>query len=135
MFHPYYQLLEQLGKAGMKAGPHKERAFQQKLASARACSEHNQGFLQGIGSLDPAGPGLQQTSTHLSKYWSDGGLSHFQVVKWHALSGGREAEGWEGLSCWQDNRKSLPTAEFCSAVSHAKRVRCVISSTPDVHIL
>lgn len=39
----------------------------------------------GRGVLHTAGPRLQHTSTHLSKYWSNGGSSSLpEMVKWHA---------------------------------------------------
>lgn len=46
--------------------------------------------------LELVGLCLQQTSTHLSKYWSDdGSFSLPEVVKWHACLGGK-AERWRG---------------------------------------
>ena len=49
------------------------------------------------GGPDLAGLRLQQTSTHLSKYWSDGGsYSLPEVVKWHACLGGGRQKGGRG---------------------------------------
>lgn len=75
--------------------------------------------------LDPAGLRLQLTSTHLSKYWSNGGSSSLpEMVKWHACL-------WEGRQRGGDKDKLLernmwqvsPPAEFHPSPSKALEPR------------
>lgn len=75
----------------MEDCPTQEGVFQQKLAGVgRALSAHTLGSSRGPWVFpDLMGLRLQQTSAHLSKYWSDGGSSLPEVVKWHACL-------WEG---------------------------------------
>lgn len=142
-FRPCYQLPRTVRAAwGWKAGPtqpHTERAFWQKLAGmGRACSEHNHGFFQGPwGSR----PGWAATAADVDSpkqilvRW--GLLLTSRGGQMARLSGGREAEGWEGLSCWKDKRASLSPLQNSTppGLSCKGRSGCVISSTPDVRIL